>query len=387
MKKIGNSFKGILGGLIALLIGICLLWWNEGNNVKNLKTTAEMEKIVIDIKSDSVDSNNEGKLVATNGKLINEEELTDENFGVTVKTPILKRIVEVYQWEEDSHTNDNDVTTYTYDKKWSSDLIDSSNFHNAGHNNPAQKLYDDKTFTSSNVKLNAFTLSNDQVNNLSTKEKFINFNQEKINSLNLTVSNNYITNSKDLNNPEIGDERISFVYNNSTDISVLAVQTGNTFTSYVSSTGKTVSRIMDGTHSGAEMIENIKKENNFLKWMFRFIGILLLVIGFGSILGPISAISSFVPILGNIVGTAVGLVSFLLGLSLGLVIIAIAWIRFRPLLGIGLLAIAIGLIYLIIKKGKQETKSDSMQPNSDINKAEQSTENIEQPSQNQDNNQ
>ena len=49
MKRVGNAFKGILGGFVIILIGIVLLWWNEGNNVRNLKTTAEMDKVVIDV--------------------------------------------------------------------------------------------------------------------------------------------------------------------------------------------------------------------------------------------------------------------------------------------------------------------------------------------------
>ena len=50
MKRVGNSFKGVLGGIIAIIIGVVVLWWNEGNNVRNLKTTAEMEKSFIDVK-------------------------------------------------------------------------------------------------------------------------------------------------------------------------------------------------------------------------------------------------------------------------------------------------------------------------------------------------
>ena len=358
MKRVGNSFKEIFGGVIALIIGICLLWWNEGNNVKNLKTTAEMEKVYVDVKSDSVDSSNEGKLVATHGKVINEEELTDSTFGVTIKTPIMKRIVEVYQWEEDSSTDDDGHTTYRYSKEWSSDIIDSSDFHNkTGHENPTQKPYNDEVKTSSDVKVNAFTLSNDQVNRLSTNGQFTDFNEETLNALNLKVSNNYITTSEDLSNPQIGDTRISFVYNNSTDLSVLAVQSGNSFVSFVSKSGKKVNRVMDGNRSGIDMITTIKKENNFLKWILRLIGVTLLVAGFAAILKPISAITSYVPIVGSLVDTAVGLVALLLGLSLGLIIIALAWIRFRPLLGIGLLAAAGLLLFLLNKKGKNQTPS------------------------------
>ena len=77
MKKVGNSFKGVLGGFLFIVIGIGLLWWNEGNNVKNIKTTKEMEELVVDISSDKIDSAYEGKLIATHGKLLNEEVLED----------------------------------------------------------------------------------------------------------------------------------------------------------------------------------------------------------------------------------------------------------------------------------------------------------------------
>ena len=129
MKKIGDSFKGILGGFVFILIGIGVLWWNEGNNVKNIKTTAEMEKIVIDVSSETIDKNNEGKLIATKGKLLNQETMNDETFKVSIKTPKLVRTVEVYQWEEEENTDENDNKTYSYNKVWSSSLIDSSKFN------------------------------------------------------------------------------------------------------------------------------------------------------------------------------------------------------------------------------------------------------------------
>ena len=213
MKKIGDSFKGILGGIISIILGIGILWWNEGNNVKNLKTTAEMEKSYIDVSSDKIDEANEGKLVATNGKLINEKELTDETFSVKVKTPLLKRVVEVYQWEEESKTED-DVTTYSYKKVWSSDLIDSSNFNDKKYVNPTTKPYNDEEFKSDDVRVGAFILSNEQISDLSTNGEVNTYNTEKITELGFVTNGKYVTNSKELNNPQIGDVRISFVYNN-----------------------------------------------------------------------------------------------------------------------------------------------------------------------------
>lgn len=370
MKRVGNSFKGILGGIVVIIIGVVLLWWNEGNNVRNLKTTAELEKTYIDVKSNSVNSKNDGKLVATTGKLFNEKELTDSKFGITIKTPIMKRTVEMYQWKEKSDSDSDGNTTYTYEKVWDEDLIDSSEFHHSGHTNPSQKLYESEDFASDDVKVGAFSLTSKQISMLSTKATFSDFNQENIDALNLKVSGKYITSSTDLDNPNIGDIRVSFNYNNSTEISVLAVQNGDSFSDYTSSVGKTINRVMDGSHNGKDMIETIRKENKFLKWILRLVGTLLCILGIGAILKPISAITSFIPILGNIVGAAVGLVSFALGLSLSLVVVAIAWIRFRPLLGIGLLAIVAAIIIFLILRGKKadvQVNTQNQQSANDVN--------------------
>ena len=353
MNRIGNSFKGILGGIVFVIIGVVLLWWNEGNNVRNLKTTAEMDKTYIDVESSEIDPNNEGKLVATFGKVINEKELTDSTFGVTVLSPVMKRVVEIYEWVEESETDEDGNTTYKYSKEWSSALVNSDNFHQSGHTNPKTKLYEDESYYSDDVKVGAFSLSNEQIRTLSTNGYYNTFSEEKMTELNLTKSGNYLTNSKNINSPEVGDIRISFVYNDSTDLSVLAVQRGNSFVDFVSEAGKTVNRVMDGTHSGQDMINTIKKENKIIKWLLRAFGILACVIGFATILKPISAITSYVPLLGSIVGGAVGIISFVLGLSIGLVVIAIAWVRFRPVLGFSLLAVVIALIVFLILRGKK----------------------------------
>ena len=365
MKKIGNSFKGIFGGIIAIVIGVILLWWNEGNNVKNLKTTSEMDKTYIDVDSEAINPANEGKLVATHGPVINEQELSDDLFGVKVKTPVLKRIVEVYQWKEVEHTDEDDHTTYTYEKVWASDLINSDNFSESGHENPKNKLYENNEYFSTEVKVGAFLLSTDQVVTLSTNGQYTDFSEEKLNELKLQNTSDYLTNSADYNSPQIGDVRISFVYNNSTNLSVLAVQSGNSFVDFVSKAGKTVNRVMDGSMSGKEMINVIKKENKILKWVLRAVGAVLCMVGFATILKPISTITGFVPILGSIVGSAVGLVSFILGLALSLLVIAIAWVRFRPVLGIILLALVVVLIVFLIARGKKKpaVTNNTIEPN------------------------
>ena len=74
MVREKKKSAGPLTGLLMIVIGIVMLWLNESNNVKNIKTIEEARGALINISSDKVDSANEGKLVSTNGKLVVEDE-------------------------------------------------------------------------------------------------------------------------------------------------------------------------------------------------------------------------------------------------------------------------------------------------------------------------
>ena len=111
---------------------------------------------------------------------------------------------------------------------------------------------------------------------------------------------------------------------------------------------------MDGVRSGEEMINIIEKENKLLKWGLRLLGLILCCSGIAALFKPLSTLANFVPILGGLVDAAVGLVAFVAGLAITLVVIAIAWIRFRPVLGISLLAISLVLIIFLITKAKKK---------------------------------
>jgi hypothetical protein len=80
-----------------------------------------------------------------------------------------------------------------------------------------------------------------------------------------------------------------------------------------------------------------------------------MMIGLSMIFKVFSVLADVLPFLGSIVEAGTGFIAFLLAGVLSLITIAVAWIVFRPLLGIILLAVAGGLIVLIggkIKAGK-----------------------------------
>ena len=351
-KKSSNPFGGIIIGIILLIAGTVLLWWNEGNNVRNIQTVKEISEVVIDVDSTKIDENNNGKLICTSGDIqISDESVVDPIFSVGVKTAKLTRVVEMYQWEEEEHDDDNSKS-YTYTKKWSSNIIDSSNFHQSGHENNVSMPYSSESFYASEVSLGEFKLSQEQIQGLSTNSDLTLDSNMSLQE-GYKVYDKYITNSEDMGNPNIGDIRISYEYNSYTKASILAVQQGNSFTNFVSSVGKTINRVEEGILSSKEIINKLIDENNMIKWGLRLGGTLLIIFGYIAVLSLISKIASFVPILGNIVGALLGLIAFLVGLVHSIIIIAIAWIRFRPVLGISLIVIAVALVFAITKLVKK----------------------------------
>jgi hypothetical protein len=156
--------------------------------------------------------------------------------------------------------------------------------------------------------------------------------------------------------PDIGDVRVSYRYNASSEISVLARQFSDTFIDYRSERGVVINRLEDGIVPGYEIINIIEHENFIFRWLIRGMAAVFMFLGVGLVLNPLSAITGRVPLLGPLVGAAVGIVSFLLSLSLCLTIIALSWLAVRPLIGAGLLLLVVALLILLRRFRRPKTK-------------------------------
>ena len=355
LGKMTNSFSGIIVGILLLFGGIGLLWWNEQNNVKNIKNVKELRDQVVDVSSESVKDEFDGKLIATSGKLdYNNDTITDSLFGVNAQTPVLVRTVEVYQWVESSETKD-DTTTYTYSKEWSEKLVDSSDFNSpSGHENPAVKKYESERFeTEETLKVGSYSLIS-SFKKLLPADKTVGIDETIQLPEGYKIYNKYITNSADVESPVVGDIRISYAKNDYKEVSVLGKQTGDTIGEYTTKKNTNIKKLVSGETNGAGMINEIESANNMMKWIYRVLGTLLVVIAIGSILGPVTTLIGYIPFLGKIVNSMIGVVSFLIGLAISLVVIAIAWFAARPIISIILIAVIIGLIVALFmyKKSK-----------------------------------
>ena len=363
MEKIKNAIGGVVGGFICIIIGIVLLWWNEGNDVKNIKTIEEARGSLVNVSSESVDSSNEGKLVSTNGKIkVIDESLKDDYFNIIVpNTGKLVRVVEMYQWVEECETED-DRTVCEYDKEWLTTLESSSSFEESGHDNPSTMPFEEAAYYANEVELGAFKLSSTQIQMLSTGAT-VTPDQNAFLPNGYKVLDKYITSADSMSNPNIGDVRVSFKYNTDTTITVLAMQKGNSFADFKSKQGKVLNELRSGALTGEEMIDVVETQNNILKWVLRLVGVLLVTGGFAGLLTPILMVLSIIPLVGDGIAGVLRFIASLVGFAVSMLVIAIAWIAFRPLIGICLLAVVVGIVALIvvlIKKNK--AKVNGQQP-------------------------
>ena len=112
--------------------------------------------------------------------------------------------------------------------------------------------------------------------------------------------------------------------------------------------------IQVGEIPAAQMFAGAIEANKTMTWIVRVVGLILLFLGFRMALGVLPILAGVIPPLGKLIGAGASLVSFLLAMLIGVVIIAIAWISARPLIGILLLASVIGVFFLYLKFKKSK---------------------------------
>jgi len=156
--------------------------------------------------------------------------------------------------------------------------------------------------------------------------------------------------------PEVGDVRVTFEKVVPAKVTVMAVVSGDSFKPYKAKNGKRFQTLVMGKKSGDEIIEAEKEANSVILWALRILGIFMVIGGLKGIFGFLETILKVVPFIANIFGWGMGVVCTVVGIVWSLIVIAIAWLFYRPLLGISLLAIAGLLIWVFAFKGKEKLK-------------------------------
>ena len=371
-----ESVGGIITGIILIALGTWLLWWNEGNTFKTAGAISEAEKLTQEVKDISkINPDLDGKLIHALGFANTDDVLKDDIFGVQFKAIKLSRNVEYYQWTEHSHSEtrkklgggEETITTYTYETEWTDEPVDSNSFRDPDYRgkNFVIASIEDNDVIANNVSFGAYVLPDFLKRRIGgavpfnigeiNKNSIENIIHVKSNDIHASGSTIYLGTPS---NPKIGDVRISFTQAPPAEISIIAQVIRDTFEPFTASNGYSFSRLEMGKVGFAKMFADAKSENNILAWIVRVIGTIIVMIGLNMIFNPLAVIFDVIPFLGSLVGVGGGIFAFVIGLAWSLIVIAIAWLRFRPIIAICLIAVALGLVFLLRNKGKQKIISE-----------------------------
>ncbi|MBO4826843.1 MAG: TMEM43 family protein [Prevotella sp.] len=309
------------------------------------------------------------------------------------------------------------VTTYTYTKEWTSRPQSSESFHDPAYQNKnfTMKQSDNLRLKAENVMFGAYKMNDYQIGAISNSQPIeLQIDQKQLEEWNRECERIFVRNSgkkaigdlvtekvkqavatgkltteandtlakdtviadapnkKDLDyvhlngnqiyfgetpaSPQVGDVRITFTKTMPADVSIIAKVAGQTFAQYKAKNGKTFQALSMGHKTAEEMYESGHASNHMWMWILRILGIMMICGGLRGIFGILETVLKVIPFVANIIGWGVNLVCNVVGVAWSLIIIAIAWIFYRPLLAIALLAIAGFLIWVFAFKGKDKLK-------------------------------
>lgn len=370
LSRIGESIKGILVGFVLVLVAFPVLFWNEGRAVKTAKGLEEGAGAVVSVPADSVDAGNEGKLVHVAAQATADATLSDADLGVAAPGIALVRKVEMFQWREQKKSEkrkklgggEETVTTYTYEKVWDDSPHASSSFkEQQGHENPDMPLRSSR-FTAPSVTLGGFTLPSSLVEQI-RKSEALAVDPKAIATPAVAKGRTMHGASGGLyfganpSTPAVGDLRVTYAVVKPQPVSVVARQVGSSFQPYVASTGLSISMLEPGTVPAAEMFQHAQDANATMTWILRGVGTFVMFLGFGLVFRPLSVVADVIPLVGGLVGLGTALAAAGLAAVGSALTIGVAWIFYRPLIGVPLVVGGLALIVFLFVKGSQARKA------------------------------
>lgn len=393
--RVSNSAKGIGTGFMLLLAATIMLWWNEGRAVKTTKMLNEAEKVTVHVEDISeLDPSLNGKLIHATASTHTTDSLCDRNFGIGAVAVKLEREVQYYQWVEYKETETKDkiggsqeeVTTYTYKQEWVGSPVDSREFKDPAYqqSNFIVMHLEDKCYVADNVTFGVYRLPKNLIHAIAGNIPVeLNFSKEQIENWNkdvrttfesmatnqtdsladsdasyVHVNGNVLYFGKQPSSPQIGDMSITFTKVLPGEASVIAKVNGDNLKPFVAKNGKEFSVLAMGTASMEEMYQSEHTTNTNITWILRIAGLLLVILGLKGIFSILTTLLKVLPFLANIVELGVNLVCGVLGLVWSLLIIALAWLFYRPLIAIVLLVVITALIIFLVKKGKSKKMAE-----------------------------
>lgn len=255
-SRLGGALTGAVFGLALLIVAIVALFWNEGRSIATYKSLNEGLSIVVTADPTQIDPALDGKLVHIESDVTPAADVVDADTGIAASGAIgISRNVDIYQWVESQNSTtekklgggEETVTTYRYSKEWSGSAQDSSAFKEPqGHENPDFWLPSLETLVDT-ARLGAFSVAGLQIASVGMREA-LPINDET--AAKASAALGYPGEGRsvmkalyfgaDENSPQIGDTKVSFEKIVLPEVSIVAMQNGDSLTDYTTENGYTL---------------------------------------------------------------------------------------------------------------------------------------------------
>jgi hypothetical protein len=350
LSRLGGSLIAALIGLLLVPASVALLYWNEGRAVDALRALNRGAAAVMEVAAEKADPQTSGQLVHVTGMLQATTPARDPVFGVSGDGLIrLHRIAEMYQWQEHSSSRSHESvggsktteTTYTYDHVWSDRPISSSGFHySGGHQNPAMPIQSTITDAAA-PRLGGWQLDTAVLDRLTN---FVPLDPSVSAPSGWQADGAGFYRGADASQPAVGDVRVRFAGIAGQTVSIVAGQSDDRLTPYRDRNGYTIALLEPGVVPAVELFHDQMRSEKQLTWILRGAGFVVMLIGFICIFKPLTTLLAVLPPLEWVASGGVFLTAVALALPITLITIGIAWVAHRPLIGGGLIVLALGSV-------------------------------------------
>ncbi len=335
-----NSGKaiGALFGLGMFFGSFLILWSNEGR-----VNFGEVAQDSIAIEAANIDPAKEGKFVAAHGDLLTNETLGDPQFIGPNEYVQLNRVVEMYAWHEEEHTDSEDDTHYEYETVWTASPENSRTFYDTSYHNPLMP-FNQQTFTVTNAWISAYGIDPRSVEY--PEPDLLNLQNEMI--LVDAIEYGDVVNNGEylyvgydtLESPEIGDVRISYTAVPQTqNVTIFGAVSGEQILPYRVQEDDSLYRVFFSSRESA--IEQMQEEYTIALWGTRFGGFFMMWCGLFLIINPITILVSFIPFLQRAGSWAIIAATFPIAAIISIVVVAVAFLAHNPYVLAGLICLSV----------------------------------------------
>lgn len=358
--RLRNAVFGVLVGVIMIVSAFVLLLWNEERGLQAEQALSDALGEARSVSAYSIDPANEGRLIHVSGVAQTAGPAWDPAFRLAVPEALrLRRRVEMVQWHETAaevveNGSDGDESkrlTYDYRLAWSEEPVGSANFrYFEGHQNPRMPVVT-RIFNGEDAKIGAYRLSPPVLDRIDRFEPLA------VSAARLGRPDGFVDHDGALyrgSDPDqlaLGDLRIRYELVSPGPYTVMGRQSGDELTPWRSDDGFRMLLVEPGELSAAELVDGARYQEEWVTWLMRGIGFMMMTAGILFLLAPWSAFATTVPVATELVDAGIFRVALLASLPLTVLTIGGVWLVLAPFWSLALITLgfgaAVGLFVLL----------------------------------------